>query len=57
MKTQTENTNCCQNIFMYTGEKERTAAFTRLWVEVINRKESSMVTGISPNMVLQAKIS
>ncbi len=47
----------CQNVFKSSDRDERTASFTRLWVNVINKKESSIAIEKFPIKVLQTKSS
>ena len=51
------NEYSCRNYFSNESQEKRTEAFTRLWVNVINQKESSEVNCFQENMILQTKIS
>lgn len=47
--------NTCQNVFIHKTTEELIAAFTDLWVKVINENEQRKQPAIFENMILQTE--
>ncbi|MGN1314632.1 MAG: hypothetical protein ACI4VG_06415 [Lachnospiraceae bacterium] len=52
-----ENVGSCNNYFTNESQEKRTEEFTRLWVNIINQRESDKANAYQVNMILQSKIS